>query len=70
MKSFGFTNIFDIYPCNDYLNNALRFLLREEKSHNIDLAISEICWAIKKANGVFADDIKEEIIKRNLFIFN
>ena len=44
--------LFGRYPSCDMLNNALRFL-REGK---IDSAMSEIIFAIDKADGYFHDD--------------
>ena len=62
-----FANHFGTYPCNVYLNNAIRFLLKVEPSNDdVNSAISEICYAIYKANGSFAKDVKEELINRNL----
>ncbi len=52
------------YPCNDYLNNALRDLLNDNL--NTKEAISEICWCIRKGNGYFCDDVKEKLIKMGL----
>ncbi len=52
------------YPCNDYLNNALRDLLNDNP--NTKEAISEICWCIRKGNGYFCDDVKEKLIKMGL----
>ena len=53
-------NMFGKYPCNDYLNNALRFLLRNGEGDR-ELAIEEIVYAIRKADGYLCDDIKEKI---------
>lgn len=40
------------YPCCDYLNNALMFLLQQKEiSNGSKTAIDEICWAIYKGNG-------------------
>ena len=50
------------YPCNDYLNNALRFLLSENP--NIDKAISEIKYAIQKSGGVIFDDVLVKLNER------
>lgn len=44
---------FGRYPCCDLLNNALRYLLEED----IDKAISEIVFAISKADGYLHEDI-------------
>lgn len=44
---------FGRYPSCDLLNNALRFL----KNGDTDNAISEIIFAIDKANGYFHEDI-------------
>ena len=43
----------------DYLNNALRVLLKEPQKNKF--AIEEICWAIKKTNGYFYDDIASKL---------
>lgn len=51
------------YPSCDHLNNALRTLLSDNP--NIQSAISEITYAIQKANGYFHDDIKEKLGKTN-----
>ena len=53
-------NMFGKYPCNDYLNNALRFLLRNSEGDR-ELAIEEIVYAIRKADGYLCDDVKEKI---------
>lgn len=55
-------NIFGKYPCNDYLNNALRFLLRNGEGDR-ELAIEEIVYAIRKADGYLCDDVKEKILE-------
>ena len=59
------------YPCNDYLNNALRFLMNACDSGDVDLqvlsAIHEICYAISKAQGKFYDDVKAELMKRKFW---
>lgn len=44
---------FGRYPSCDMLNNALRFL----KNGDADNAISEIIFAIEKADGYFHEDI-------------
>jgi hypothetical protein len=53
-------NMFGKYPCNDYLNNALRFLLRNGEGDR-ELAIEEIVYAIRKADGYLCDDVKQKI---------
>jgi len=60
-------NKFGKYPCNDYLNNALRFLLRNGEGDR-ELAIEEIVYAIRKADGYLCDDVKEKInsLKENI----
>lgn len=50
------------YPCDMYLNNAIR-LICEQKYDN---AISEICYCISRANGRFYDDIKKMIADKNI----
>ena len=54
------------YPSNDHLNVALRYLLKmEDNDININKAISEIVFAIRKADGRFYDDVKLELEERN-----
>lgn len=43
------------YPCVDYLNNALRSLLKDENP-NVH-AINEIVFCIKHADGEIHDDV-------------
>jgi len=50
------------YPCDMFLNNAIRFICEEK----YDAAISEICWCISKANGRFYDEVKKMIVDRNI----
>lgn len=52
--------LFGKYPCNDYLNNALRFLLRNGVGDR-ELAMEEIINAIHKADGYLCDDVAEKI---------
>jgi hypothetical protein len=47
------------YPSCDHLNNALRDLLSDNP--NILSAISEITYAIQKADGYFHADINEKL---------
>lgn len=51
---------FKEYPCNDYLNNALRFLLRNADGDR-ENAIEEIVHAVIKADGYLFDDVAEKI---------
>ena len=44
--------LFGRYPSCDMLNNALRFI----QEGKIDVACSEIVFAIEKADGYFHDD--------------
>ena len=53
--------LFGRYPCCDLLNNALRFL-REGKT---DIAIEEIIFAIKKADGYFHEDNVQMVTEAN-----
>ena len=53
-----------VYPCNDYLNNSLRYLLREEPTDNVVFAISEIIYCVKTADGYFAEDVKKTLKER------
>ena len=46
------------YPCNVYLQNALRFITEKE----YDTAYSEICWAIIKSGGKLTEE-QEKIFK-------
>ena len=54
---------FGEYPCADYLNNALRHLLKVEKNREVDCAISEIIHCLSKANGYYYDDIAQTLYK-------
>lgn len=47
------------YPCNVYLQNALRFIT--EKKY--DTAYSEICWAIIKSGAKLTKE-QEKIFKK------
>ena len=47
------------YPCNVYLQNALRFIAEKE----YDTAYSEICWAIIKSDGKLTEE-QEKIFKK------
>ena len=54
--------LFGRYPCCDLLNNALRFIFRDnELSKNELEAASEIIVAIHKARGYFHKDLKEKV---------
>jgi len=55
---------FGVYPCNDYLNNALRLLLQEEPTDNVVHAISEIIYCVREANGHFVRDVKKILKER------
>ena len=52
--------IFGRYPSCDLLNNALRYLLRNNGPDRED-AIEEIITAIHKADGYFHADIADEV---------
>lgn len=55
------------YPCDAYLNNALRYLLREvEYTPGIRNAISEICYCISKAGGQYHDDVAKKLAETGL----
>lgn len=54
---------FGYYPCADLLNNALRHLLKVEKNHEVDCAVSEIIHCLSKANGYYYDDIVQMLCK-------
>lgn len=51
--------LFGRYPSCDMLNNALRFLLRNEE-HDREHAMAEIIAAIHKADGYIHADIEEK----------
>lgn len=59
MRTKKKNSLFGRYPSCDMLNNALRFL-REGKTDN---AISEIVFAIDKADGYFHSDNLETVEK-------
>ena len=40
------------YPCNIYLQNALRWITEKE----YDIAYDEICWAIIKSGGKLTEE--------------
>jgi len=46
------------YPCNDLINNAIRFIYKGD----IDSAIEELLQTIWKANGHLNDDIKDMVM--------
>lgn len=46
------------YPCNVYLNNALRSILEQKKKNMF--AAREIKYAIEKAGGKLDDDIQKK----------
>ena len=54
------------YPCDVYLNNALRFLCRENNKR----AASEICYCIHAAGGELRDDVKQLLVEKGWFPFN
>lgn len=60
MKTKKRNALFGRYPSCDMLNNALRFLFRNEE-HDKDHAMSEIIYAIQKADGYFYKDIEEKV---------
>lgn len=49
------------YPCVNFLHNALRFVLENE----IDVAYTEICYAIIKSGAELTETEKAEFDKRN-----
>ena len=52
------------YPCNDHLNNALRFLLKEKETYwspQLDSVVVEITEAINKGSGVIFEDINAQV---------
>lgn len=50
------------FPCDMYLNNAIRFICEGK----YDGAIKEICYCISKANGRFYDGVKKMIVEKNI----
>lgn len=48
------------YPCNVYLQNALRYIMNKE----YDTAYLEICWAIIKSGGKLTKE--QEIIFKDI----
>lgn len=61
-------NQYGEYPCNDYLNNALRSLLMDDDPHRptVANAIGEICYCIMKADGKYADDVAKRLAETGL----
>jgi len=55
---------FSNYTCEYYLNNALRYLLKEEKP-NTD-AIFEICYCLMQADGNIFDDVKRTLTENGI----
>ena len=50
------------YPCVDYLNNALRALLKiESEDPLVDTAIAEICLCIDVEKGRYHDDVARKL---------
>jgi len=56
------------YPCEHYLNNALRFLVYDENSNKG--AISEICYCIHRAGGEIYPAVKQVLIEKGLYPFD
>ena len=52
-------SLFGRYPSCDMLNNALRFL----RDGELDVACSEIVFAIDKADGYFHEDLVPTVEK-------
>ncbi len=61
-------NIYGEYPCSDYINNALRFLLESDDPHHLLIAnaIGELCYCISKANGYYHDDVARKLAETGL----
>lgn len=60
-------NPYGEYPCNDYLNNALRALLADDPCRpTVANAIGEICYCIMKADGKYADDVAKRLAETGL----
>lgn len=55
--------VYGEYPVCDHLNIALRKLLDSAEKNRV--AIEEILYAIKKANGYIYDDVEDVLIKNN-----
>lgn len=54
--------LFGRYPSCDMLNNALRFIFKDEELSKNELdAASEIIFAIHKAGGYFYKDLEEQV---------
>lgn len=47
--------IFGVYPSCDHINNTIRYI----NEGNNEKAISELAFAIEKADGYFHNDVKE-----------
>lgn len=55
-------NPYGEYPCVDYLNNALRALLKiESESPLVATAIAEICLCIDVEKGRYHDDVARKL---------
>lgn len=64
-NNFNKNSIYGQYPSCDMINNALRFLLDcKIEDQDIHCAISELKFAILKADGFFHKDVKEKLIQR------
>ncbi len=59
---------FAVYPCNDYLNSALRYLLDAEQTYEIDHAILEIIYCIRYAHGELFEDVEKNLKERGYII--
>ena len=62
-----FPNKYSNYPCEDYLNNALRWLFRMDKSDYVDRAVMEIVHCMQHSKYQFFTDV-ERILKEDGYI--
>lgn len=56
---------FGRYPACDFLNSALRLLLKHPQENRA--AIEEICRAISKANGYFYDYVHQKLADEKIW---
>ena len=49
------------YPCIDYVNNAMRYLMHDPPL--VEVALEELYWAVTKSGGRFYDDVKTKYEK-------
>lgn len=63
--------VYGEYPCVDYINNALRYLLKNDVPYSSNRigAISELCYCISKADGYFYKDVAKRLTETGLCPF-